>query len=113
MRNMLAFFAALLLSVAGVGWYLGWYTIHSTPAPDGQRSVTVDINTVKIARDLRAAEERIQQELTERSQKRQADAAREKPKAETVPWFKLPEVPAKEEQGEKKSDPAPVLWVDD
>jgi hypothetical protein len=80
MRNMLAFFAAMLVTVAGAGWYLGWYTVRSTPAPDGQSSVTVDINTVKIARDLRAAEERVQQELAERSKKRQSEAAKEKPR---------------------------------
>ena len=79
MRNMLAFFAAMLLTIAGAGWYLGWYTVRSTPAPEGQRSVTVDINTVKIARDLRAAEERLQQELAERSRKNKAEAARERP----------------------------------
>jgi apolipoprotein N-acyltransferase len=79
MRNMLAFFAAMLLTVAGAGWYLGWYTVRTAPAPDGQRSVTVDINTMKIGQDLRAAEERIQKELAERSRKNKAEAAKEKP----------------------------------
>jgi hypothetical protein len=101
MRNMLAFFAALLLTVAGVGWYLGWYSVHSAPAGNGQRSVTVDINTVKIGQDLRAAEERIQQELAERSQKNKAEAAKEKPKeapkaVKVIPGttITLPELPA-------------------
>lgn len=90
MRNMLAFFAALLLTVAGAGWYLGWYTVRSTPAANGQRSVTVDINTVKVGEDLRAAGEKIQQRLAERSQK-PAEPVKES-KAGPKPWFELPEV---------------------
>lgn len=66
MRNLLAFLAAMTLTVAGIGWYLDWYRIRTTPADSGQKSVTVDINTKKIGEDLREAEKKIQQRLAER-----------------------------------------------
>ena len=61
MRNLLAFLSALTLTFFGVGWYLGWYKLHSQPGAEGHRSVTIDINTVKIGADL----ERGKQELQE------------------------------------------------
>lgn len=67
MRNMLAFFAALLLTFAGLGWYLDWYSFRSTPAPSGQRSITIDINTKKIAEDALKAEKQIQEKLAEKA----------------------------------------------
>lgn len=67
MRNMLAFFAMLLLTLATVGWYLDWYRVRGTPAPDGHRSVTVDLNTKKIGEDLHKAEQQIQQKLAEKA----------------------------------------------
>ena len=59
MRNMLAFTAAVVLTVAGLGWYLGWYRIHSTPASAGHRNVNIDINTEKITDDIHRAEKKI------------------------------------------------------
>jgi hypothetical protein len=61
MRNLLAFLSALTLTFFGVGWYLGWYKLHSQPGAEGHRSVTIDINTIKIGADL----ERGRQELQE------------------------------------------------
>ena len=52
MRNLLAFLAALSLTLGGVGWYLGWFQFSSQPANDGHRNVNVDINTVKIGDDV-------------------------------------------------------------
>src|ERR1700730_16232337 len=34
MRNILALLAAGALVVAGLGWYLGWYHVKSTPSAD-------------------------------------------------------------------------------
>jgi hypothetical protein len=59
MRNLLAFTAAAALTVAGLGWYLGWYKIHATPAADGHRNVNIDIDTAKIGDDINRAEKRI------------------------------------------------------
>jgi hypothetical protein len=63
MRNLLAFFAAMTITLLVVGYYLNWYTVRTTPAPSGQRSVTVDINTKKIGEDLIKAEQNIEQRL--------------------------------------------------
>ncbi len=64
MRNMLALFGAALLSVVGVGWYLGWYKVRSQPASvPGQHSVNIDINTDKISQDLQQGEQKLQQWL--------------------------------------------------
>ena len=62
MRNLLAFVGALVVTVAGLGYYLGWYTVHTGPSPSG-RSVTFDIDTGKIGEDLKRAERKIQTKL--------------------------------------------------
>jgi hypothetical protein len=81
---MLAFLAALTLTLAGVGWYLDWYRIRSSPAPSGQRSVTVDINTEKIGKDLLDAEKRIQQRLAEKA-KAESEGAKPEKKSVDLP----------------------------
>lgn len=64
MRNMLALFAAVILTVVGLGWYLDWYKVRSQPASvPGQHSVGIDINTNKIGTDLQKGEQKIQQML--------------------------------------------------
>jgi hypothetical protein len=73
MRNLLAFLAAVMLTIAGVGWYLDWYHIRSTPTEGGQKSVTVDINTKKIGEDLLKAEQKIQQRLAEKAKGESAE----------------------------------------
>jgi hypothetical protein len=62
MRNMLALFAAALLTVVGVGWYLGWYKVSNQPASvPGQHSVQIDFDTHKIGADIEKGERKIQQ----------------------------------------------------
>lgn len=64
MRNLLALFGAALLTVVGVGWYLGWYKVRSQPASvPGQHSVNIDIDTHKIGSDLQKGEQKLQQLL--------------------------------------------------
>jgi hypothetical protein len=61
---MLALFAAVILTVVGLGWYLDWYKVRSQPASvPGQHSVNIDINTTKISTDLQRGEQKIQQML--------------------------------------------------
>jgi hypothetical protein len=79
MRNMLAFLAALVLAFVGLGWYLGWYTVHTAPAPSGHRSLTVDIDAVKIGSDLQKAEQKLQKKLAEKG--RSAQKTDKKPAA--------------------------------
>ena len=52
MRNTLALLAAGVLAVAGLGWYLGWYQVKSTPLPDGHRAINIDVNAQKIVEDV-------------------------------------------------------------
>jgi hypothetical protein len=72
MRNLLAFLAAVALTVAGVGWYLGWFQVRSVPSSGGQRSFTVDVNTQKIGHDFREAEAKVQKKLVEKSRDKPA-----------------------------------------
>ena len=59
MRNLLAFFAAVTLTVVGVGWYLGWF-----------KTVKVELNTTKIKEDLNKGGEKVQQFLEQRPKER-------------------------------------------
>jgi hypothetical protein len=59
MRNLLAFLAALVLAVVGVGWYLGWYQVFVTPGKGGHEAVKIDINTDKVSKDLKAGEDKL------------------------------------------------------
>jgi hypothetical protein len=59
MRNMLAFVAALVLALAGVGLYLDWFHIRTGTPGSGRRTVNIDINTDKIGEDLREGGEYI------------------------------------------------------
>jgi hypothetical protein len=63
MRNLLAFFAAMLLMFLGVGWYLGWYKVQSAPAPPGHRAVNIDVHTDKISEDVRKGKEKLSNAL--------------------------------------------------
>jgi hypothetical protein len=65
MRNLLAFLAALTLTVGGLGWYLDWYKLRSSPAADGHRNVTIDVDASKIGQDLYKAEQNLQKKLVE------------------------------------------------
>jgi hypothetical protein len=63
MRNMLAFLAAVVLTVGGLGWYLDWYKVRSHPAEEGHHNLSIDINTTKIGTDLQKGEENLQKIL--------------------------------------------------
>ncbi len=63
MRNMLAFVAAVALTVVIAGWYLGWYSIRSTTGNTGHRNVNIDINTKKIGQDLQQGANKVEKIL--------------------------------------------------
>lgn len=62
MRNLLAFAAALVLTVTGVGLYLGWFKVGTVMPGQGRRTVNIDVNTEKIGDDLRDGGEYLLQE---------------------------------------------------
>jgi hypothetical protein len=68
MRNLLAFLAAVTLTVAGLGWYLGWYKVENTAAVDGHHNVNIDVNTDKITEDIHRAEKKILEQANEHLQ---------------------------------------------
>jgi hypothetical protein len=68
MRNMLAFLAAVTLTVIGVGWYLDWFKLHSVPASSGHRALSIDVDTSKISHDLHDAEHKIETRLADKNQ---------------------------------------------
>ncbi len=53
MRNLLALLAAVVLVVAGLGWYLGWFHIRATPNGDGHEQISIDVDKKKIAADVK------------------------------------------------------------
>jgi hypothetical protein len=59
MRNLLALGALALLVFLGLGWYLGWYRIQSTPTADGHRQINIDLNTNKIKTDVSKGEQEV------------------------------------------------------
>ena len=63
MRNLLALFATALLAFAGVGWYLGWYKIERTSAPEGRKAYNVEVDTSKISTDVQRGGEKIHEAL--------------------------------------------------
>jgi hypothetical protein len=59
MRNLLALLAFAVLAFAGAGWYLDWYKVERTPAPDGRRAYNVEVDTSKIRQDVERGTERL------------------------------------------------------
>jgi hypothetical protein len=83
-RNLLAFLAAVVVTLVAVGWYLDWFKVNSLPAPAGHRNLTIDIDTVKIGEDLHKGEQNLQKML-EGSGKTQAIGSAKAPPAPTDP----------------------------
>jgi hypothetical protein len=71
MRNILAFLAASVIVIAGLGWYLGWYSVQSSAGAAGKRQVNVEIDSRKISDDLQRGTEKIQEAI---DQNRAADS---------------------------------------
>src|SRR5262245_65244312 len=51
MRNFLALIGALVIGFGGVGWYLGWYKLNVSKAPDGNAEITTTVDTKKVVTD--------------------------------------------------------------
>ena len=82
MRNLLAFVAFVALAFAGAGWYLGWYTVQTTPSTKGPK-VSIDIDGSKIKEDLHRGGKRLLHEGEEL-----ADSLKEDDKTPTTPGTK-------------------------
>ena len=51
MRNMLALIGAVVVGFGGLGWYLGWYKLDVSKAPDGNPQITTTVDTKKVVTD--------------------------------------------------------------
>jgi hypothetical protein len=67
MRNLLAFLAALLITLAVVGWFQNWFQFRTTASPEGNRNLTIDIDTTKVSDDVNKAEKNVQQYIEDKS----------------------------------------------
>jgi hypothetical protein len=65
---MLAFLAAVALTVIGVGWYLDWFKLHRLPGDAGHQRLSIDVDTSKIGHDLIEAEHKIEKKLADKNQ---------------------------------------------
>jgi hypothetical protein len=70
MRNLLAFLAAALLTFAGLGWYLDWYTVSTTSAAGGHRQVKIDINAPKIGEDFEKGGQKVKEIIDKANNKK-------------------------------------------
>ena len=81
MRNTLAFLGAAMLTLLGVGWYLGWYDIKREPSTPGHSRLQIDINQEKIGKDVKEGTDKIKDAIdkhtpdsTEPADKKPADS---------------------------------------
>ncbi|MBY0232190.1 MAG: hypothetical protein K2W96_23170 [Gemmataceae bacterium] len=90
MRNLLAFFAFLLLSFLAVGWWLDWYKVR-TSSTDGQPTLNVEFNTKKMGEDMKKTEEYVAKLAADRAARLEAEKkAAEAKKAEMPGEIKTP-----------------------
>lgn len=108
MRNILAFVAALVITFLGVGYFLNWYRISTTPGTEGRRSVTIDLNTKKIGEDIQTGSEKIQN-LIENANKDRTETKTQTP-SPTAPENKTSGLPTGQPNNQAGWwTPAPVL----
>ncbi len=62
MRNILAFVGALIVTLVAVGWYENWFQLRTTPGADGNRNISIDIDSKKVDQDVKQAEKFIDDE---------------------------------------------------
>ena len=63
MRNLLALIGLAVVTVAGLGWYLGWYRLQTETTSPGHRQIKIDVNTDKIAADVHKGEKKLHDAL--------------------------------------------------
>jgi hypothetical protein len=59
MKNLLAFLAAAVLVFVGVGWYLNWFHVLSSPADSGHKAYRIDFDADKIGADVHKGEQKV------------------------------------------------------
>ncbi|HLW64349.1 MAG TPA: hypothetical protein VKS79_03450 [Gemmataceae bacterium] len=91
MRNLLAFLGAVIVTVAVLGWYLGWYNISSTPTgTPGHSKLEVDINSDKIGKDVKKGEQNVQDFIEKKGAANAPNSTPTAPAAPTAPKINVP-----------------------
>jgi hypothetical protein len=75
MRNLLAFIAVIVISFSTACYYRGWCYIESLPADPGRTAFRVEIDRLRIARDVMDGARAIQRALA--TEQREAEKAAE------------------------------------
>lgn len=55
MRNLLALIGLAVVAFFGVGYYMGWYKLAVQPGTGGTQRISLDVDTKKIAADVKTA----------------------------------------------------------
>jgi hypothetical protein len=85
MRNILAFLGALVLTLLAVGWYENWFQVRTTPGTDGNRNITIDIDSTKVTTDIEETEHKIQTFVEEEAKKTKAAPPQTQPAKDKAP----------------------------
>ncbi len=67
MRNIFAFLGALVVTLVAVGWYENWFQVRTTPGADGNRNISIDIDSKKVGDDIKETENKIGHFIDEKS----------------------------------------------
>jgi hypothetical protein len=85
MRNILAFLGALVLTLLAVGWYENWFQVRTTAGTDGNRNISIDIDSTKVTSDIEEAEHKIQTFVEEETKKNKSTPPPTQPAKDKVP----------------------------
>lgn len=107
MRNLFSLIGFVVVAFLGFGWYLGWYKLDWATKSDGTTSVHVDVDTKKVAGDLRAGANRAEEFIATLKTKTPAEKAKQQT---DDPNFVGPPIPADwQAPGAPKATPAAGL----
>jgi hypothetical protein len=85
MRNIFAFLGALVLTLLAVGWYENWFQVRTTPGTDGNRNISIDIDSTKVTNDIEEAEHKIQTFVEDEAKKTKAAPPATQPVKDKAP----------------------------
>ena len=81
---------ALVVTLAVVGWYENWFQFRTTPGADGNRNLSIDIDSKKVTDDVKKTESEIQHLLDEHAKAAgQTTPAATQPAKDQVPGIDL------------------------
>jgi hypothetical protein len=91
MRNLFALVGFVVVVFLGLGWYLNWYRLDWSTGSDGRAKIGLDVDTNKVAGDLKTGADKAGQFIDTLKTKTPAEKAKQQ--AED-PKFVGPPIPA-------------------